>query len=547
MKNKNLKDVLILIILSYFFFIFGNSIVSLTNPDEVFYTLTAKEMAGHNSWMTPILFDQPQFEKPIFIYWLIRIGFILFGGITNFAARFFPAFFAAIGVLVAYSLALLGFNNQKKAFISALILASSGLYIGLARTVFTDMVFSILILLALAAFYWGYAKHTKKGLILVLFFVFMAVAILTKGPLGFFIPFLIVAVFLSLRKDIKYFFCKEALWGGLIFILISFPWYILMIKKYGTSFTYEFFYNDHIRRLFEAEHISNDRWYFYPFSIIGCMFPWSLFVLVSLFYLFKNIKGALSIHLFLACWIVVVFLIFQPAHSKLVSYIFPLFPALALVCGDFIYNAASLGHKNRQFFTISLISWFILLSLPVGLKIALVKFPGYISGNLPVYIFIAVFSGLLIVILNFILRYKLFKVVYAFVSVLPVFLLIIPLVSNDIKPYLTSKYACEYLMKNYSVENTILCSKFYARGVRFYTGKNVAVFNMGGGNFFSPHPIPFLNADQEVRDFLHTQAITYSVLKKSAVGDIERITSGNFRCTLLKVIGDEYLVKIEKL
>ena len=56
------KHIFILIVLSYFFFIFGNGIFSLTNPDEVFYAQTAKEMMERNSWMTPYIFGQPQFE-----------------------------------------------------------------------------------------------------------------------------------------------------------------------------------------------------------------------------------------------------------------------------------------------------------------------------------------------------------------------------------------------------------------------------------------------------------------------------------------------------
>lgn len=88
-RDKRFKQILILIILSYFFFMLGNGMISLTGPDEVFYAQTAKEMIQHNSWMTPYLFNQPQFEKPIFLYWLLRIAFMLFG-ISSFAARFFP-------------------------------------------------------------------------------------------------------------------------------------------------------------------------------------------------------------------------------------------------------------------------------------------------------------------------------------------------------------------------------------------------------------------------------------------------------------------------
>ena len=98
-----LKQVFLLIVLSYFCFMFGNGIVSLTNPDEVFYTQTAKEMIKFNSWMTPYLFGQPQFEKPILLYWFLRVAFMVFG-LTSFAARFFPALFAIIGVVAVYFL-----------------------------------------------------------------------------------------------------------------------------------------------------------------------------------------------------------------------------------------------------------------------------------------------------------------------------------------------------------------------------------------------------------------------------------------------------------
>ena len=84
---NNFKRILILIALSYVVLMLGNGILSLTNPDEVFYAQTAKEMIQHKTWATPYLFDQPQFEKPIFLYWCLRASFIIFG-VTSFAARF---------------------------------------------------------------------------------------------------------------------------------------------------------------------------------------------------------------------------------------------------------------------------------------------------------------------------------------------------------------------------------------------------------------------------------------------------------------------------
>lgn len=216
-RTGHTKPLLILLALSYCFFMLGNSILSLTNPDEVFYAQTAKEMAQHKTWMVPYLFGYPQFEKPILTYWLLRAAHIVFGA-SSFGARFFPAFFAMLGVLAVYALGSLGTGDRKKAFASGLILMTGGLYIGMARTVFTDMIFSVFILLSLLSFYWGYVRREKKGLGILFFFVFSGLAVLAKGPLGFIVPACVVLLFLGLKRDIKFLFCAPALGSFLIFL-----------------------------------------------------------------------------------------------------------------------------------------------------------------------------------------------------------------------------------------------------------------------------------------------------------------------------------------
>ncbi|MFA5096549.1 MAG: glycosyltransferase family 39 protein, partial [Candidatus Omnitrophota bacterium] len=350
MTKRQIKELLILIGLSYIYLMFGNGVLSLTNPDEVFYAQTAKEMIRHNTWMTPYLFDQPQFEKPIFLYWFLRVSVMLFGD-TSFAYRFAPALFAILGAAAVYLLALIGFKNDRKAFISGLVLISSGFYIGLARSVFTDMIFSVLILLALLAFYWGYAHPARKGPGIILFFASSGLAVLAKGPLGLLIPAAVVAVFLLIKKDLKFIICRHSLWGLLAFSAIALPWYILMEVKYGASFNREFFYNDHFVRLIRAEHINYDNWHFYPLTMVGTVFPWSLYVLSGLFFLFRGIRRpGNDFRIFLAVWIVTVLLIFQFAHSKLTSYIFPLYPALILAAADFIHNSVYGQNKGRLFY-----------------------------------------------------------------------------------------------------------------------------------------------------------------------------------------------------
>ncbi len=548
-NHKTLKQVLLLVILSYFCFMFGNSLVSLTIPDEVFYAQTAKEMLKNGSWMTPYIFGQPQFEKPVFLYWLLKSAFMV-SGINSFSARFFPAFFGMIGVVAAYFLGWIGFKDHKKAFISAIVLMTGGLYVGLARTVFTDLVFSVFILLSLLSFYWGYSFKNRKGPGILLFFVFAGLATLTKGPLGLFIPLLAVIAFLWIRKDAKFLFGGYLFWGLLIFGLISIPWYLLMFKLYGNAFIREFFYNDHVRRIIQAEHIGNDTWYFYPFSMIGCIFPWSLFLVTALFFLPRYLKQKdNAFYVFLACWIAATFVIFQPAHSKLVSYIFPLFPALALICGGFIADSLAREKRSRLLYLVLSLSLLVVFLMPLALIVVSAWFRHYLSpyvssqGAVIFFVFAFLLFGL--IILSLMLKRKLLESIYCLGLFVPLMLYFIPLARQDIEPFLSPRESCEYLLTNYKVDNVILSSKFFVRGIKYYTDKEVAVIDMPGTPFFSPHPIPFLNTQDKVRDFLRRQKITYAILKKNSVEDIDQLVGGEFKYTVLKGIGNEYIVKIE--
>jgi len=548
-NKRALKQVLLLVVLSYFCFMFGNSLVSLTIPDEVFYSLTAREMLQNGSWMTPYIFGQPQFEKPIFTYWLLKSAFIV-SGVNSFSARFFPALFGMIGVIAVYFLGRIGFKDHKKAFISAIVLMTGGLYVGLSRTVFTDLFFSVFILLSLLSFYWGHSLTSRKRAGILLFFVFAGLATLTKGPLGLLIPLLSVIVFLWIKKDIKFLVGRYLCWGLLIFGLISLPWYILMFKLYGNAFIQEFFYNDHIRRIIQAEHIGNDTWYFYPFSMIGCMFPWSFFLAAALFFIPRHMKEkGNSFYLFLLCWIAVTFAIFQVAHSKLVSYIFPVFPALAIICAGFVADSLAGEKRSRLFYLALTLSVSAVFLMPLALVIASVWFRGYLSpyvssqGAIISFVFAFLIFGL--AMLYLILKKKLLGGIYCLGLFVPLMLYFVPLVQRDIEPYLSPRESCEYLLKNYKIDNAILSSKFFVRGVKYYTDKEAAVIDMPGTPFFSPHPVPFLNTQEKVREFLRGQKITYAILKKNSVEDIDQLAGGEFKYTVLKIIGNEYIMKIE--
>jgi 4-amino-4-deoxy-L-arabinose transferase-like glycosyltransferase len=536
---------ILIVLFSIFFFFVGNNIVDLTNPDEVFYVQTAKEMAARHSWNVPYLFDKPQFEKPILTYWLLRAGFLLLGD-NNFSARFFPALFALIGVLAVYGMAVVGYRDRRKAFYCSVLLMSSALYIGLARTVFTDMIFSVFILLSLASFYLAYERPLMKSPGMVACFIFSALAVLTKGPLGFLLPFAVIAIFLFFRRDIKFLAQPATLTGLVLFCLASFPWYIIMIREYGQEFVQEFFYNDHWRRLIEAEHRSNDTFYFYPLSMLGCMFPWTFFVGAAFMSSFRSLfqrRVIPSFDQFILIWICVVFLVFQSAHSKLVSYVLPLFPAMALLAGAYLYDrmVSGAGTVKNLFFMTMVLCGIIPLALLVGIG----KYPVYLPPAVHVYGVFSLFL-LLLMVLFFMIRMNRFREAFFLISVkLIIFLFIAFGYYRYYADYVSSRTVALYLVTNYEVRAPVICSKMFLRGVRLYSGKEVAFINARGSHLFSPHPVPVLNSDDKVRDFLKEHPQAWAVVNRTYYRELLLAASYlGFKCELIKVIADAYLLKI---
>ncbi len=544
MRSLPVNRLFILLIVCYAFFFFGNSFVSLTDPDEVFYTLTAKEMIAKHSWLTPYIFNQPQFEKPIFLYWLLKISFKVFGE-TPFAARFFPAVFATFGVIGVYWMGLLGFKNEHKAFMSALVLASAMLFLGMGKMVFTDMIFAVFILGSLLSFTWGFFVPKYRNQSWVLFYFSAALASLTKGPLGLLIPELVVILFLLYRRQFYLLRTPWLLAGLSLYLLMTLPWYVDMYQHYGQTFIHEFFYNDHWRRFLEAEHKSNDRWYFYPITVIAGFFPWSLFVLAACGDLYRKLRTAVEPmdHLLLS-WILVTFVVFQPAHSKLASYILPIFPAVALLTGGFIHDCLESGrrHKVRIFV---LVAAGALALLGVAVVAAYSVYKKYIPSVIPAYFFsgsLIALSGFIVVLIS---KTHLRAAVYLLSATALPLILALFMLRWDLEPYVSSFAASNYLPHRSGVSTVILTSKPYARGVRYYTGEDIAVFDLNGSNYFSPHPIPILKTNEDVLVFLRAQKVTYALLKKSAYEDLLKLSKeGGFAVQLLKQVGYNYVLKL---
>ncbi len=470
--RKEAVSVAVLIAVSSVLFLVGLGKMPLTDPDEVFYAKTAEEMLNRQEFLTPYIFGEPQFEKPPLYYWLVIYSFKFFG-VNEFAARFPSALLGILGVLGIYFLGKL-FLNRRSAFLGATIMATSVMYIVLARACVTDMLLCVLVLYSFLCYFLGYFAGKGKGKWYVLSSFFIALAVLTKGPIGLALPGAIILLYLLARrefykiKEIPFFTCAAVL------LAVSAPWYLLMYRAHGAEFLDVFFGFHNITRFIHPEHKIGDVFYYYFPILLGGFAPWAAFLPFGIWQAFKEKdEKARAAFLFFGIWICVFFAFFSVSRTKLPTYIFPLFPALPFFISRFFDRILSgpLPAKLKKYLNISSVAFFMILAGGLtGLwAVAYKKYStiaGYILNVSILYTMIMLIS----LVLFFKNKYKqsaaLF-IVSLLVLVFPISLAILP----EIGKYEASRHISEKVLTLMSPGEILGAETQYRRGVAFYTSR----------------------------------------------------------------------------
>ena len=226
------------------------------------------------------------------------------------------------------------------------------------RTGVSDMLLSSCMGMSLFCFFWGYvsqddssssrnrSRGSNYGNIFrlphkwyIAFYLLIALAILTKGPVGIVIPGLIILSFLlyigrfwSVLAEIN------PIFGLTLILLIILPWYSLIFLENGQIYIDSFFGYHNFQRFTDVVNGHDAPWYFYFPIVLGLFAPWSVYLPFSLIRLDlwrRNFwcKQPRNSHLgvFACWWFVCIFGFFSISVTKLPSYVLPLIPAGAIL------------------------------------------------------------------------------------------------------------------------------------------------------------------------------------------------------------------------
>lgn len=259
----------------------GNGALPVTDPVESNYALTAKEMVVTGDWLSPQIYHNYWYDKPIMIYWLIGLSYKLFG-FTDFVARFPAALFGALAIGLFYQVVRSISGRRLLSLWSAMILGSSLEFWLLARGIVTDMV---LLWATIGTFAYAYRGLTEgKTRFMVWAYIFAGLGVLTKGPVALVLPGILLLVYALVMRSwrmVRYIF----VWQGILaFIIVVLPWYGYMYLTHGQDFINGFLGLHNVVRATQSEHPDVNYWWYYLAMFPIASLPWTGAILYGMYY-----------------------------------------------------------------------------------------------------------------------------------------------------------------------------------------------------------------------------------------------------------------------
>jgi 4-amino-4-deoxy-L-arabinose transferase-like glycosyltransferase len=328
----------------------------LVDETEPLFAEASRQMLVTGDWITPYFDGATRFDKPPLVYWMMAIAFKLVG--VNEGAVRFPSALAATG------LTGLGFYTLKRfgdlvrdtqagwftAWVGAALMALNLQTIAWGRIGVSDMLLSGCMGGALFAFFLGYGQPDRpkvQARWYWAFYVLVALAVLAKGPVGIVLPGMVVGGFLlylgnfrAVLKEMRW------LWGGVLILALTVPWYALVIRANGAAYIDSFFGYHNLQRFSRVVNNHGAPWWFFFAVVPLALAPWSAYLPVAIARLkfwrmqeWRKQERSQQLGLFALVWFAVIFGFFTIAATKLPSYTIPLLPAAAVMIALFWRDA----------------------------------------------------------------------------------------------------------------------------------------------------------------------------------------------------------------
>jgi 4-amino-4-deoxy-L-arabinose transferase-like glycosyltransferase len=291
--------------------------MGLFGPDEPRYAAIGRAMAGSGDWITPRLWGQPWFEKPVLLYWMTASAFRLGMG-PDLAPRL-PVALLSLAFLAFFWSRLRNEWDSRVAFCSTAMLATSVGWLAYSHVAVTDLPLSVFFCAAVLLSIPWIARQERAGLTAAA--ACLGLAALAKGlvPLVLFLP--VFAFGWRRLGD----WLQPA--PAAAFSVCALPWYILCLMRNGSDFPRVLFMEQTFGRFASValQHVQPP-WFYLPISLL-LLYPWfPMLILTRPAWTDPRVRALTGV-------VVFGFVFFSAMLNKLPGYLLPLLPLALTLAG----------------------------------------------------------------------------------------------------------------------------------------------------------------------------------------------------------------------
>jgi 4-amino-4-deoxy-L-arabinose transferase-like glycosyltransferase len=311
-------------------------------PDEGRYGGVAWEMLRSGDWLTPRLDGLPFFHKPPLFYWITAASMAVFGP-HPWAARA-ASLLGAVALGCALYLFVRRWGGRPAARAALLVLATLPMFFLGAQFANLDMLVAGCIgcTVLLGAHTMLAAEDGRAhGRAATATWAVAGIGVLAKGLIGFVLPgAILLAWALAMRRPRRALALLTCGPGMLAFLAIVLPWHLAMQARHP-GFLHYYIVVQHWQRFGQGGFNNVQPFWFYPVVLIALGLPWVAWLpaLRRREFWADPVRGDLRV--LMATWFAVVVVFFSMPASKLIGYVLPALPPMAVLIAEAAGSTAS--------------------------------------------------------------------------------------------------------------------------------------------------------------------------------------------------------------
>jgi 4-amino-4-deoxy-L-arabinose transferase-like glycosyltransferase len=344
LPDRNKRIILLLILAAILVQIAGMTLPFTGDAGK--YAAISKNIYQSADFWNLSIHGSPYNQKPPFHMWLITAGFYLFGETGNFSARLFPLLFSLLLIFSTYKLAKL-FYTELTGRLAALFIGTSLIYFFYNTDLHTDVVLTSCTTAAI----WQLAVYLKKNswLNLLAGFLFIALGMLTKGPIAVAVPAFAIGAHLLIKREYNKIFRVEWIAGATFCCLLILPYLIVLHKQFGNDGLRFYFWTNNAGRISGEYRGNNSDYYFYLYNLLVFALPWTVFfaggLIRNISSVFRKGKKTQTPEYLTLGGSLLLILILSFSSMKSPNYFYPAIPLIAVIAADYFQHISTWHFK----------------------------------------------------------------------------------------------------------------------------------------------------------------------------------------------------------